>query len=128
MTVLPAVGAHAGWLLDFKAHPDVPFSVLKISSSDYYASIDAQMAHGLEGGNYTFIVDGLTNEDYAELYKYDRQTTLCIKLHLYWKDRGALGYFVDLAGLADSLQGENPPVDSLVAVLRVTGLKRQAGN
>ena len=127
MSVLPAVGTHAGWFLDFKAHPDVPFSVLKISSSDYYASIDAQLPHGMEGGNYTFVIHGLTNEDYAELYKFDRQTTLSVKLHLYWRDRGALGYFVDLAGLADTLQGENPPADSLVAVLRVTGLKRQAG-
>lgn len=128
MTVLPKVGAHAGWLLDFKAHPDVPFSVLKISSSDYYASIEAQMPHGLDGGNYNFVIHGLTNEDYAELYKFDRQQSLAIKLHLYWKDRGALGYFVDLAGLADSLQGENPPEGSLVAVLRVTALKRQAGS
>jgi hypothetical protein len=127
VTSLPAVGAHAGWFLDFKAHPDVPFSVLKISSSDYDGSIEAQMPHGLEGGTYHFVVSGLTNEDYAELYKHDRQTSLCVKLHLYWRDLGALGYFVDLAGLADTLQGENPPVDSLVAVLRVTGIKRQAG-
>ena len=127
MSVLPNVGAHAGWFLDFKVHPDVAFSVLKISSSDYYASIDAQLPHGLEGGQYTFVIHELTNEDYAELYKQERQKSLCVKLHLYWRDRGALGYFVDLAGLADTLQGEDPPADSLVAVLRVTALKRQAG-
>ena len=127
MSVLPNVGAHAGWFLDFKAHPDVPFSVLKISSSDYYTSIDAQLPHGLESGQYTFVIHELTNEDYAELYKHGRQKSLCVKLHLYWRDRGALGYFVDLAGLADTLQGEDPPADSLVAVLRVTALRRQAG-
>jgi hypothetical protein len=128
VSVLPNVGAHAGWFLDFKVDPDVSSSVLKISSSDYYASIDAQLPHGLEGGQYTFVVHDLTNDDYARLYKHDRQKSLCVKLHLYWRDRGTLGYFVDLAGLADTLQGEDPPDDSLVAVLRVTALKRQAGS
>ena len=125
---VPSVGAHAGWFLDFKVHPEAASSALKISSSDYYASIDAQLPHGLEGGQYNFVIHGLTNEDYAKLYKEDRQTNLCVKLHLYWRDLGALGYFVDLAGLADTLQGEDPPADSLVAVLRVTALKRQAGS
>jgi hypothetical protein len=129
VSVLPNVGAHAGWFLDFKTDPEASSSALKISSSNYYASIDAQLPHGLEGGQYTFVVQDLSNDDYARLYTEDRKKkSLCVKLHLYWRDRGTLGYFVDLAGLADTLQGEAPPDDSLVAVLRVTGLKRQAGN
>ena len=59
----------------FQGHPDAASSALKISSSDYYASIDAQMPHGLEGGQYTFVIHGLTNEDYAELYKRSGRRT-----------------------------------------------------
>src|SRR5262245_42775542 len=143
MTFLPKIGAHAGWLLDFfvefKHDPrdprpfQLPQPILRISSSDYYASIEAQMPHGLDGGHYNFVVEGLTNEDYAQLYSAARSSSdgtgksLCVNLHLYWVDNAALGSFVDLTGLADTPRGQDVPKDP-VAVLRVTTLKRQAGS
>src|SRR5262249_52746856 len=99
--------------------------VFTASSSDYYASIDAALPGTLDGGSYTFVIEGMSSEDYARLYKVRKN--LAARLHLYWRDPGPVGYFVDLAGLSETLHGDEPPDDSLVAVLRVTSLKRRAG-
>jgi hypothetical protein len=134
VTALREVGAQSAWFLDFRKGPeDEAERVLLVSSSDYYASIDATLPSGLDGGSYTFTIEGISNEHYRNLYlaayaaKYaDR--ALAVRFHLYWSDAGIRGYFVDLAGLTDTLLGDSPPPDSLVAVLSVTALKRRAGS
>ena len=134
MTTIPRIGAHAGWHLEFRevsrrmAIADKDFKndrVTTLSSSDYYGSIEATLPGTLDGGSYTFVIEGTSGEDYARLYKVRKN--LVVNLHLYWRDAGPVGYFVDLAGLSDTLHGDQPPDDSLVAVLRVTSLKRRAG-
>jgi hypothetical protein len=134
MNAIPKVGAHAGWHIEFREVTRLDVEpkdfkndrVIMLSSSDYYASIDATLPGNLDGGSYTFVIEGMTSEDYAKLYK--ARANLVAKLHLYWRDAGVVGYFVDLAGLTDTLQGDEPPDESLVAVLRVTSLKRRAGS
>jgi len=122
------VGAHAAWHLDFRTGPgEAAEKVRAFGSSDYYASIDATLPAGLDGGSYTFVVEGMASEHYADLYRAMATGILVARLHLYWRDAGITGYFVDLAGLTDALQGDEPPAFTLVAVLRVTGLKRRAG-
>ena len=137
MTAMPKVGAYAGWHIEFReVTQDLDVKptdrkddlVTAVSSSDYYASIDATLPATLDGGSYTFVIEGMTSEDYARLFKATRRDNLLVaRLHLYWRDAGTVGYLVDLAGLTDSLQGDEPPDESLVAVLRVTKLKRCAG-
>jgi hypothetical protein len=134
MNAIPKVGAQSGWHIEFRAVSQldaVPKDfknerVAVFSSSDYYASIDATLPGNLEGGSYTFVIDGMSSRDYAKLFNASHH--LAAHLHLYWRDAGVVSYFVDLAGLTDTLQGDEPPADSLVAVLRVTSLKRRAGS
>jgi hypothetical protein len=126
--IMPKVGAHAGWHLDFReGDAEQAARVASFGSSDYHASIEAALPGGLDGGSYTFVLEGVTNEDYADLYKAMSKKELIVRLHLYWRDAGIAGYFVDLAGLTDVLQGDEPPKNTLVAVLRVFALKRRAG-
>jgi hypothetical protein len=133
MNAIPKVGAHAGWHIEFREVTRLDVApkdfrndrVAVLSSSDYYASIEATLPGTLDGGSYTFVIEGMSSEDYAKLYK--ARKNLVAKLHLYWRDAGVVSYFVDLAGLADTLQGDEPPDGSLVAVLRVSSLKRRAG-
>jgi hypothetical protein len=129
MTTPPTVGRYAGWHLEFHAEPKSERDpVASIGSSDYYASIDASLPAGLDGGSYTFVVEGITNQDYAALYRaMQPPSALLVHLHLYWKDSGVTGYLVDLAGLADTIHGDLPPNNTAVAILRVTALKRRAG-
>jgi hypothetical protein len=133
MNAIPEVGAQSGWHIEFRAVSRLDAAptgfkderIAVLSSSDYYASIDATLPGNLDGGSYTFVIEGMTGEDYGALYR-DRDH-LVAKLHLYWRDAGAVGFVIDLAGLTDTLQGDEPPAGSLVAVLRVTSLKRRAG-
>src|SRR5262249_1233693 len=97
-----------------------------LSSSDYYASIDATLPGNLDGGSYTFVIEGMSSEDYSKLYQ--ARDHLVANLHLYWRDAGVVGYFVDLAGLTDTLHGDDPPAGSLAGVLRAAALKRRAGS
>ena len=129
MTTELPVGAHAGWHMDFRKGPEGNAAkVCTFGSSDYYASIEATLPAGLDAGSYTFILEGMTNEHYAALYQVLSKGTLVVRLHLYWRDAGITGYFVDLAGLTDARQGDEPPKGTLVALLRVTALKRRAGS
>jgi hypothetical protein len=135
MNAIPKIGASAGWHIEFREMSqalDVEPKDLKdkrvaaFSWSDYYASIDATLPATLDGGSYTFVIEGVSGEDYANLYK--ARNNLVARLHLYWLDADVVGYSVDLAGLTETLQGDEPPADALVAVLRVTSLKRRAGS
>ena len=79
MTAMPKVGAYAGWHIEFREviprfgcqHPRISsMTVLRRSARpDYYASIDATLPGTLDGGSYTFVIEGMTSEDYAKLYQ-----------------------------------------------------------
>jgi hypothetical protein len=118
-------GVFAGWTLDFRAGKADGEELLLLDSSDYYSTIDASMPGGLEGGSYTIVLEGILSEDFAALYA--RKSELVLNLHLYWRDDGIAGAFVDLAGLTETLSGGKPPPDSRVACLQVTALRRRAG-
>ena len=118
-------GVFAGWTLDFRARKPDGEELLLLDSSDYYSTIDASMPGGLEGGSYTVVLEGILSEDFAKLYA--RKSELVLNLHLYWRDDGVAGTFVDLAGLTETLSGGRPPPDSRVACLQVTALRRRAG-
>jgi hypothetical protein len=134
MNAIAEVGAQSGWHIEFRAVSQLDVEpkdfkntrISVFSSSDYYASIDATLPGDLVGGSYTFVIEGMSSEDYSKLYQ--ARDHLVADLHLYWRDAGVVGYLVDLAGLTDTLQGDDPPPQSLVAVLRVTSLKRRPGS
>jgi hypothetical protein len=130
------VGNDAGWALTFSPAV-VPEELAKprtLSREDCYAEIDATLPAGLEGGSYTFTIEGLTDEQHSELQALapsrHGQGGL-IDLHLYWRDVNAsvVGYLSNLAGLTD-LVGR-PSGDALrevrVARLVVTKVARRVG-
>jgi hypothetical protein len=128
VSVLPKVGAYAGRSLAFYdalARTATTRPILTIGSSDYVASIDATLPGGLEAGSYSFVIEGVSSEDYRTLF--EKRATLVVDLHLYWRDSSFVSYLTDLAGLTDAVQGDEPPKDSRVAVLRVFAMKRRAG-
>ena len=84
------------------------------------------MPGGLEPGAYTFVIEGMTSEDFGKLHAACE--SLFVNLHLYWNDRGIAGTFIDLAGLSDTLSGSKASPATRVACLRVTALRRRAGS
>lgn len=64
------IGNDAGWALTF--HKETKGLVddkaeLSLSRSDYYATIEATLPAGVEGGSYTFTVEGLTDAHYGQI-------------------------------------------------------------
>ena len=127
------VGNDAGWQLVFFEEGEdgqIGKQVLSCGRADYYASIQASMPGGLDGGSYTFAIEGMTNEHYKLLTPH--RGRLAVKLYLYWRDTSsAAGRAANLAGLTDVVdrfgQGREPDKRSLVAVLKATVLRRQVG-
>jgi hypothetical protein len=126
------VGNDAAWLLSFDRQVADPSGfltvvedppVLEIGSDDYYAQINASLPAGLEGGVYTFVIEGLTDAHYRLLKAQER---LVVKLFLYWRDTDAR-----VAGLLNNIaapvQARDIP-DALVAVLSVLSISRRAGS
>jgi hypothetical protein len=125
--ILPTkVGVYAGWTLDFRTGSPSGSEVASFGSADYYASIEASMPGDLSPGAYTFVVEGMTSEDFGDLHA--ARASLFVNLHLYWNDRGIAGTFIDLAGLSDTLNGSKTAQETRVACLRVTALRRRAGS
>ena len=125
--ILPTrVGVYAGWTLDFRAGGPSGSEVASLGSADYYASIEASMPGDLSPGAYTFVIEGMTSEDFGDLHA--ARASLFVNLHLYWNDRGIAGTFIDLAGLSDTLNGSKAAQETRVACLRVTALRRRAGS
>jgi hypothetical protein len=127
------VGHDAGWHLAFFTEPPgdrIP--KLSIGAGDYYAEISATLPAGLEGGTYSFVIEGITNAHYKVLHEVwsAKSTSLYVDLYLYWRDTGGvLGYLASVAGLTgtlDSLAGV-PPDEQRVARLVVTRLSRRVG-
>jgi hypothetical protein len=130
------IGNDAGWLLSFHRQDSDPDGflgfteepVLEIGRDEYYAQINASLPGGLEGGVYSFVIEGLTETHYRTLKAEPR---LVVKLFLYWRDTNAslAGYVKNVAGLTDvtaEVRARDIP-DSLVAVLTVVSVSRRAG-
>jgi hypothetical protein len=130
------VGNDAGWALTF-APAVAPVELAKrrtLSREDCYAEIDATLPAGLEGGSYTFTLEGLTDEQHSELQALapSRQAPGgLIDLHLYWRDvnAGVVGYLSNLAGLSDLVgrPSDDALREVLVASLVVTKVARRVG-
>jgi hypothetical protein len=133
------VGNAAGWHLSFhKAKKDgdalVPDEkddpVLELGNDRYHAEIQAALPCGLEGGVYSFVIEGLTDDDYKKVAR-KKGAPEFVKLFLYWVDANASvkGYLANLGGLTDALGGVKAKdiPEALVAVLQVVSVSRKAG-
>lgn len=127
------VGNDAGWVLEFH-HADSDGTITdepaaSFRSTDYYATIDAHLQDGLQGGAYTFTIEGLIDSDYQAISQARPQRLVVAKLYMFWNDSpsGPLTYLSNLAGLSG---GPSPAALSkaLVAVLYVTDVKRKLGS
>jgi hypothetical protein len=126
------IGNDAGWLLRFeKSLGDE--QAFEIGRDSYYAEIKASLPGGLEGGVYTFTIEGITDDHYAKIAQtYGNGSHGIVKLYLYWRDTNAsaAGYFKNIAGLTDTLgatKSSDLPEGSLVAVLQIVSVSRKLG-
>ncbi len=129
-----AIGNDAAWLLTFHTGylnfiDDSP--VLEIGRDDYYAEIRASLPAGLEGGSYSFMIEGLIDKHYEKIAQGKKNAPIFVKLYLYWRDTNSsvAGYLTNLAGLTDVLdqsKAKNIP-EALVAVLKIVSVNRKAG-
>jgi len=125
--VTVAVGNNAGWhLYFFAASEKVP--VLSIGVRDYDASIEATMPANLEGGQYRFEIEGITNAHYGLLHKvWGAKQPLYVDLYLYWRDADEdLGGLMS-SGLNTSAGADTPSTSARVARLAVTKMSRRVG-
>jgi hypothetical protein len=103
---------------------------LTVGSDSYDGSVSATLPFGLEGGRYEVVIEGLTDEDYQRI-RLTAGTRLAAAIHLWWRDTpaGVLADLARVAGLGDLSGGgaASPPAGSLVAMIRVDTLRRQAG-
>ncbi len=131
-----SIGNTAGWHLSFhraKSEGKAVFpdddSVLELGSGDYYAEIRASLPEGPEGGVYSFVVEGLTDEHYKAVARKKGAPDF-VRLYLYWMDTNSsvAGYLQNVAGMtgAFGVKGADIP-DALVAVLKILSVSRRAG-
>jgi hypothetical protein len=131
------VGNDAGWALAFysdeTAPPGGPSQTraigprpkLLLSRDDYYAEIAAVLPGDFAPGRYTFVIEGLIDEHYAQIAVDD-----VVRLYLFWRDTSsAPGGPPNLAGMVDRLTDLTVEQlqDFLVAELVVTSVSRRAG-
>ena len=127
LSLQPQIGAIAGWKLELRAVPPGaifvaptgspgPFAIgaadFSFASADYRGSVEATMVSGLAAGRYTVVVEGVSEQDFRKLTALAHgDDPLEARLFLYWVD------------------APRPTVGEvgLVAVLRVTALRRRAG-
>lgn len=130
------IGNDAGYLLSFFAEADGRVKNkpgLEVGRDEYYSEIQATLSGGLEGGTYSFVIEGMTDEHYKKIAsKKDGFPLPVIKLFLFWRDTNASfrGMLKNLAGLTDSLgQVKADEIkESLVAVLNIVKVSRKAGS
>lgn len=125
-----APGTMPAWAVVFSTDNGTTLKeVLTVGSDSYDGSVSATLPFDLEGGRYEVVVEGLTDEDYQRIRLTNG--TLAAAIHLWWRDTpaGVLGDLARAGGLSDLLGGgtARPPGGSLVAVIRVDSLRRQAG-
>jgi hypothetical protein len=128
-------GNDAGFLLAFHTEDETfrisDKPVLELTRTGYYGEIHASLPSGLEGGVYSFVIEGLTDKDYEKISRVKNPTVRVVKLYLFWRDRlgvadifgGNLVSVPDFGGSGDSEKHK----DDLVAVLRIQSIKRRAG-
>jgi hypothetical protein len=128
------VGNDAGWVLTFHKEEGgkvVEKPELELDRGDYYAEIDATLPGGLEGGSYTFVIEGLTDKHYAIIRQRGDKRVRVVRLYLFWRDtnQSLAGLAANLGGLTDVLSATRGKADPqfLVAELAITGVKRQVG-
>ncbi len=98
---------------------------LLISRDDYFAEIEAVLPGDFSPGKFTFVVEGLIDEHYAQIAPDD-----VVRLYLFWRDTSsAPGGPPNLAGIVDRLNDLTVELlhDFLVAELVVTRVSRRAG-
>jgi hypothetical protein len=125
-----AVGNSAGWALVFHgdaAGPTLGPKLLEVDSGNYHAEIEASMPAGLEGGRYRFVIEGMTDDDYARIAA---QKAKVVRLHLLWRDVNSspAAYLANIAGLGDVLAPSDAKDETLVAELAVKKISRRAGS
>jgi hypothetical protein len=126
------VGNDSAWIIEFFAVDanGLPTSAAPTTfgRDDYYASVEASMPDDLSGGSYRIVIEGMTDQHYAEIA--DKRKPY-IKLYLYWRDnnQSVAGYIANVAGVQDMLTGASnaPDPSTLVAVLAITNIARRKG-
>jgi hypothetical protein len=128
------IGNDAGWALKFY-HQNEPYSALPVLKvEDYYADIQATLQSGLEGGTYTFVIEGLIDDHYKKLKELVSREgprwNAVVKLYLYWRDASSDigGYLANVVGIADLVGGSSVPEEALVAELSIHSVSRKAGS
>lgn len=119
----PSIGAIAAWRIDLGVTPpsssrtvgavadQLSSGVASFSSVDYRGRVEATLASGLDPGRYAVTIEGITESQFRDLKQLaGKQAMLCANMYLSWQDGAITG---------------QPPV---VAVLRVTALRRRPGN
>lgn len=128
------IGNDAGWALKFyqQNQPYLELPILK--TEDYYADIQVTLQSGLEGGTYTFVIEGLIDDHYKKLRQLvplqGRRSDAVIKLYLYWRDANTTlgGYLASAIGISDLIGGSSVPEEALVAELAIQSISRKAGS
>jgi len=128
-------GNDAGWLLSFRDERAQGGKLrigerplLEVGRDEYDGEISATLPAGLEGGAYSFTIEGLSDDDYATIAAGRARV---LQLYLYWREAvGGLGAAVSsLAGLTDLagvVKSQQIP-SALVATLRIESITRRAG-
>ena len=145
MSILPlntadkvAIGNDAGYLLSFHREQqqgkatvvdDTP--VLEFGRDDYYTEVRASLPAGLEGGVYSFVIEGLTDKHYAAIAQGKQSAPRVVRLYLFWRDTSATGLaslasMAGVPGMLGGVKGKDMP-QSLVAELRIVSVTRKAG-
>jgi hypothetical protein len=128
------IGNDAGWALKFY-HQNEPYLALPVLQvEDYYADIQATLQSGLEGGTYTFVIEGLIDDHYQKLKQLislpKRRADAVVKLYLYWRDVNSDigGYLANIVGISDLISGASVPEEALVAELSIQSVSRKVGS
>ena len=130
-------GHDAGWLLAFHTEED-DFKISKepvceLSRDGYYGEIIAALPSGLEGGVYTFTIEGLLDSDYKKISLVANPTVKVVRLYMFWRDGAPSGVdmisnVVSLPDITGSGAAAKHHPGDLVAELRVQSVKRKAGS
>jgi hypothetical protein len=132
------IGRDAGWILSFHQITRGGIAedpVFEMSRDDYYAEITASLPSGLEGGSYSFVIEGMTDADYKQITQTAPDAPSIVRLYLYWRDlaNSDLGIATNVLG-GDFINGFQKTskiakhAQDLVAELRIVSVSRKAGS